>query len=81
VFNRNYRVVRVPLDAGNQRCSVASTKRLKYGVGLNQIQGQVDPFVPAPATMHGLPHHCSAATRKSLQESDYNPDSNRSPGQ
>ena len=79
---REFRVVRVPVDAGDRHRSVAPVERvLKYWPGINQIQARADPFVPAAATMRGLPHRCSAATRKSLQGSDYNRDSNRSPGQ
>ena len=79
---REYRVVRVPVNAGDRHCSVAPVERvLKYWPGINQIQARADPFVPVAATMRGLPHRCSAATRKFLRESDYNPGSNRSPGQ
>ena len=79
---REYRVVRVPVNAGDQHCSVAPVERvLKYWPGINQIQARADPVVPAAATLRGLPHRCSAATRKSLQGSDDNRDSNRLPGQ
>ena len=79
---REFRIIRVPVDAGDRHCSVAPVERvLKYWPGINQIQARADPFVPAVATMRGLPHRCSAATRKSLRVSDDNRDSNRSPGQ
>ena len=79
---REFRVVRVPVDAGDRHCSVAPVERaLKHWVGFNQIQARADPVVPAAATLRELPHRCSAATLKFLRESDDNRDSNRSPGQ